>query len=76
MNQPLRNNRQVFRSKRLVAAHVGGAIAMIVACRTKNSDEKWGSEVPGIRNLRMDDLKFLSIGGPNAIAAGHRGSRR
>ena len=48
---PLRTNKQVFRSKVFLAAHIGGAIAMIVACRTKNSGEDWGSEVPAVAAL-------------------------
>lgn len=65
---PLRTNRQVFRSKVFLASHIGGAIAMIVACRTKNSGEDWGSEVPAVGALfGMDYLQFRFIGGPNAI---------
>src|SRR5579872_7530578 len=41
---PLRTNKQVFRSKVFLATHIGGAIAMIVSCRTKNSGEDWGSD--------------------------------
>ena len=37
---PLRTNKEVFRSKLFVATHVGGAIAMIVACRNNRSREK------------------------------------
>jgi hypothetical protein len=67
---PLRTNKQVFRSKVFLAAHVGGAIAMIVACRTGNSGENWGSEVPAVAALfGMDYLQFRFVGGPNAIAA-------
>jgi hypothetical protein len=66
---PLRNNKEVFRSKVFVAAHVGGAIAMIIACRTKNSGESWGSEVPAVGAMfGMDYLQFRFVGGPNAIA--------
>lgn len=65
---PLRNNKQVFRSKLFIGAHVGGAIAMIVACRNKNSREKWHSEVPAVAAIfGMDYLQFRFIGGPNAI---------
>jgi hypothetical protein len=67
---PLRSNKQVFHSKVFVAAHVGGAIAMIVACRNKNSKEDWGSEVPAVAAMfGMDYLQFRFIGGPNAIVA-------
>jgi hypothetical protein len=67
---PLRTNKQVFHSKIFLAAHTGGAIAMIVACRTKNSGEDWGSEVPAVAALfGMDYLQFRFIGGPNAIGA-------
>jgi hypothetical protein len=68
---PLRTNKEVFRSKLFLAAHIGGAIAMIVACRTKNSKEDWGSEVPAVAGLfGMDYLQFRFIGGPNAVAPG------
>lgn len=67
---PLRRNKQVFRSKLFLATHIGGAIAMIVACRTKNSGEDWGSEVPAVGALfGMDYLQFRFVGGPNAIGA-------
>lgn len=67
---PLRNNKQVFRSKLFVGAHVGGAIAMIMACRNKNSRENWASEIPAVSALfGMDYLQFRFIGGPNALAA-------
>ena len=67
---PLRTNKQVFHSKVFLAAHIGGAIAMIAACRTKNSGESCGSEVPGAAAMfGMDYLQFRFVGGPNAIAA-------
>ncbi len=51
-----------------MAAHVGGVIAMIVACRTKGSGENWGSEVPAVAALfGMDYLQYRFVGGPNAI---------
>lgn len=66
---PLRTNREVFRSKVFVATHVGGAIAMIVACRSRNSREGWGSEVPAVAAMfGMDYLQFRFVGGPNAVA--------
>jgi hypothetical protein len=66
---PLRTNKQVFHSKVFLATHVGGAIAMIVACRTKTSKEDWGSEVPAVAAMfGMDYLQFRLVGGPNAIA--------
>jgi hypothetical protein len=67
---PLRTNKQVLHSKVFLAAHIGGAIAMIVACRTKNSAVSCGSEVPGAAAMfGMDYLQFRFVGGPNAIAA-------
>jgi hypothetical protein len=67
---PLRTNRQVFHSKVFLAAHIGGAIAMIVACRSKNSREEWHSEVPAVAAMfGMDYLQFRFVGGPNAIAS-------
>ena len=65
---PLRGNKQVFRSKAFLATHVGAAIAMIVACRTKNSGEEWHSEVPAVAAVfGLDYLQFRFVGGPNAI---------
>ena len=65
---PLRTNKQVFHSKVFLAAHIGGAIAMIVACRTKNSGETWGSEAPAVAAMfGMDYLQFRFVGAPNAI---------
>jgi hypothetical protein len=41
---------------------------MIVACRSKNSGEDWGSEVPAVAGLfGMDYLQFRFVGGPNAV---------
>ncbi len=66
---PLRTNKQVFRSKVFLATHIGGAIAMIVACRTKTSKEDWGSEVPAVAAMfGMDYIQFRFVGGPNAVA--------
>ena len=66
---PLRTNKQVFRSKVFLAAHIGGAIALIMACRTKHSGEDWGSEVPAVAAMfGMDYLQFRFVGGPNAVA--------
>ncbi len=43
---------------------------MIVACRTNNSGESCGSEVPGAAAIfGMDYLQFRFVGGPNAIGA-------
>ena len=65
---PLRTNKEVFRSKLFLATHVGGAIAMIVACRNPRSREKWHSEVPAVgAMLGIDYLQFRFVGGPNAI---------
>lgn len=67
---PLRTNKQVFHSKIFLAAHVGGAIAMTVACRSRNSGEDWGSEVPAVAAMfGMDYIQFRFVGGPNAIGA-------
>jgi hypothetical protein len=65
---PLRTNKQVFRSKLFLATHIGGAIAMIVACHTKNSGEDWASEVPAVAGIfGLDYLQFRFVGAPNAI---------
>ena len=65
---PLRTTKQVFRSKVFVGAHIGGAIAMIVACRNKRSREDWGSGVSAVGALvGLDYLQFRFIGGPNAV---------
>ena len=67
---PLRTNKEVFRSKVFVGAHIGGAIAMIVACRNQRSREDWHSEVPAVGALfGLDYLQFRFIGGPNSVAA-------
>jgi len=67
---PLRSNKQGFHSKLFLTAHIGGVIAMAVACRTKNSREEWSSEVPAVAAMfGMDYLQFRYIGGPNAVAA-------
>ena len=66
---PLRTTKQVLRSKVFVATHIGGAIAMIVACRNQRSREEWHSEVPAVGALLgLDYLQFRFIGGPNAVA--------
>lgn len=66
----LRSNKQVFQSKIFLAAHIGGAIAMVVACRTKNSGEEWKSEAPAVAAMfGLDYLQFRFVGGPNAVAA-------
>jgi len=66
---PLRTNKEVFRSKVFLIAHIGGAIAMVVACRSKTSKEDWGSEVPAVAAmLGMDYIQFRFVGGPNAVA--------
>jgi hypothetical protein len=65
---PLRTNKEVFRSKLFVATHVGGAVAMIVACRNKRSHAQWHSEVPAVAGMfGMDYIQFRFVGGPNAI---------
>jgi hypothetical protein len=65
---PLRGNREVFRSKLFLTTHVGGAIAMIVACRNQNSGYGWRSQVPAVGVIfGMDYLQFRFVGGPNAI---------
>jgi len=66
---PLRSNKEVFRSKVFLATHIGGAIALIVACRNKRSREHWDSEVPAVGAVfALDYLQFRFIGGPNAVA--------
>jgi hypothetical protein len=66
---PLRTNKQVFHSKIFLAAHIGGAVAMIVACRSPHSREDWGSEVPAVAALfGMDYLQYRFVGAPNAVA--------
>lgn len=65
---PLRTNKQVFHSKVFLATHIGGAIAMIAACRTRSSRESWGSEVPAVAAMfGMDYVQFRFVGGPNAV---------
>jgi hypothetical protein len=67
---PLRTNKQVFHSKVFVATHIGGAIAMIVACRPKNPGYDWKSQAPAVGAIfGMDYLQFRFIGGPNAVGA-------
>ena len=66
----LRSNKQLFRSKIFLSVHIGGATAMAVACRTKNSGEEWKSEAPAVAAIfGMDYLQFRYVGGPNAVAA-------
>ncbi|HUM04030.1 MAG TPA: hypothetical protein VLT90_01130 [Terriglobales bacterium] len=65
----LRTNKEVFHSKVFITAHVGGAIAMAVACRNKNSGYSWGEQVPAVSALfAIDYLQFRFVGAPNAIA--------
>jgi len=67
---PLRTNREVFHSKIFLASHIGGAIAMIVASRTRNSGEHWRSATPVVAGLfAMDYVQFRFVGAPNGIAA-------
>jgi len=64
----LRTNKQVFHSKVFLAAHIGGAIAMTMACRTKGSGYAWESQAPAVGAiLGLDYIQFRFIGGPNAI---------
>ena len=66
--RPLRTNKQVFHSRMFLAAHVGGAVAMIVACRSPHSGESWGAEVPAVAALfGLDYLQFRFVGAPNAV---------
>ena len=38
---------------------------MIVTCRTRNSGEDWGSEVPAVAGLfGLDYIQFRFVGGP------------
>ena len=65
---PLRTNKEVFHSKLFIVTHVGGAAAMVVACRNKNSGYSWGEQVPAVGALfALDYLQFRFVGGPNAI---------
>ena len=67
---PLRTNREVFHSKIFMASHIGGAIAMFVATRTKNSGESLGGGTAAVATLFvMDYIQFRFVGGPNAVAA-------
>lgn len=53
-----------------MASHVGAAIAMVVASRTKNSGESLGSGTTVAAALfGMDYIQFRFVGGPNAVAA-------
>jgi hypothetical protein len=66
----LRSNKQVFRSKLFIATHVGGAIAMVMACRTKGSGYDCGSQATAVGAIfGLDYLQFRYVGGPNAIGA-------
>src|SRR5271165_4076409 len=44
---PLRTNRQTF-NKKFILLHSMAAVAMIVACKRKNSGEEFGSEIPAV----------------------------
>lgn len=66
----LRSNKQVFRSKLFIATHVGGAIAMVMACRTRSSGYDCGSQATAVGAIfGLDYLQFRYVGGPNAIGA-------
>jgi len=54
---PLRTNKQMFRSKTFLLSTIGGAAAMIVACRNKRSGEDFASEVPAV--IGIDALAYL-----------------
>lgn len=54
---PLRTNKQMFKSKTYVATQIGGAIAMIVACRNPQSGEHLGVELPAL--LGTDALAYV-----------------
>jgi hypothetical protein len=55
---PLRSNKQMLTSKPFLLSTIGGAAAMIVACRNKRSGEDWHSEVPAV--IGVDAIAFLS----------------
>lgn len=55
---PLRTNAQMLHSKVYVASMIGGALAMVVACRNPRSGEDWGSEVPAV--LGVDAMSFFA----------------
>ena len=58
---PLRTNKQVFHSKVFLAAHIGGAIAMIVACRTNKSGGKLWSRGARCRCDVRNGLPSVSL---------------
>ena len=67
---PLRNNREVFRSRFFDTTHLAGMTAMIVACHRRNSGETCGSGAIVVGAIfGMDYLQFRFVGGPNAIGA-------
>lgn len=57
-DSPLRTNAQMFHSKVYLASVIGGAVAMVVACRNPRSGEDWGSEVPAV--LGVDAMSFFA----------------
>lgn len=54
---PLRTNKQMFKSKTYVLSQIGGAVAMVIACRNKRSGEHFSDEVPAL--LGTDALAYL-----------------
>ncbi len=53
-----------------MASHIGGAIAMFLATRTKNSGGSLGEGSAVVSALfGMDYIQFRFVGGPNAVAA-------
>lgn len=51
---PLRSNRKTF-DKKFILLHAGAAIAMVVACRDRSSQEDWASEVPAVAGVTALD---------------------
>ena len=51
---PLRTNRQAF-NKKLLVLHGLAAVAMIVACKRRNSGEEFGSEIPAVAAITAGD---------------------
>lgn len=60
---PLYSNRNLLKSKLFWATHAAGFAAALVACRTRNSGENCGSELPGVGALMGMDffaMKYMS----------------
>ena len=51
---PLRTNRQAF-DKKFIVLHSLAAVAMVVACKRRNSGEEFGSEIPAVAAITAGD---------------------